>query len=162
MVTGMDMMSHDDRLQKHWLYRMVAVFIDGIIVFTIFGAIFAILDIEDIYLAGLISSLSFFLYSGISESLAGATIGKRIFGLKVRPLTSKNAPARIFFRNLPKVFWFIHLPVDVVIGLTMRGDPRQRFFDRIGQTTVVQAKEPDFHLPRLHNEKPSEAEGGPQ
>ena len=145
MVTGFDMMGHDARLHKHWLYRMLAILIDGILVFVTFGIIFTVFDIDGVYLAGLTSSLSFFLYSAIFEAVTGATPGKLIFGLRVRPLTSDKIAPRIIFRNLPKILWFIHLPLDTVLGLATRGDPRQRFFDRMALTTVVQAKEPDFH-----------------
>ncbi len=146
MVTGFDILGHDKRLQRHWAFRALAIIIDGIIVFVTLGIIFWLIDYNDYVFAGLFSSTAFFLYSATLEYSFDFTIGKKLAGLKIRPLTSDKPGNRIILRNVPKLFWFVLLPLDTVIGLATRGDPRQRMFDRIAQTTVIQIKEPDFHL----------------
>lgn len=146
MVTGFDILGHDKRLQRHWLYRCIAIVIDGLVVFGTLGFILWFVGINKVIEVGLITSIVFFLYSALLESTTGVTIGKKAVGLKVRPLISKNIGGRIVVRNVPKIFWFILLPLDLVLGLATRGDPRQRMFDRLVKTTVVQVKEPDFHI----------------
>ncbi len=153
MVTGFDILGHDRKLRKHWLYRVLAIMIDMLIVFFATGAVLMMMDKNTIIISGLVSSVVLFLYSGIMEAAMGATIGKKILGLKARYLgTGGSGSIMLFLRNIPKVLWYILLPIDAVIGLAGRGDPRQRLFDRITKTTVVHAGESDHHHPVITND----------
>jgi hypothetical protein len=40
-------------------------------------------------------------------------------------------------RSVPKFFWYVFLIIDVLIGLGIKGDPRQRWTDRIANTIVI-------------------------
>ena len=44
------------------------------------------------------------------------------------------------FRNISKLFWYILLPLDLLLGFFTYGDPRQRFSDRVFGTTIVSAQ----------------------
>ncbi len=143
MVTGFDILGHDQTLRKHWILRMLAIFIDMLIVFFAVGIVLLFLDMNTALVAGITASIVLFIYSGIMEMAMGATIGKRILGLKVVSTDGGKNMTGAFLRNISKVFWFIFLPIDTLIGLAGRGDPRQRFFDRIVNTTVVHSGDPE-------------------
>ena len=145
MVTGFDILGHNRKLRRHWLCRIYAILVDMAIVFISVGIVLLYLGYDTILLSGITASVAFFLYSAILEAATGKTIGKRIFRLKARPLKKGKKPGRLFLRNLSKLLWFIALPIDVIVGLAGRGDPRQRFSDRLLKTTVVHRREPDFH-----------------
>ena len=142
MVTGFDILGHDQTLRKHWILRMLAIFIDMLIVFFAVGIVLLFLDMNTALVAGITASIVLFIYSGIMEMAMGATIGKRILGLKVVSTDGGKNMTGAFLRNFSKVFWFIFLPIDTLIGLAGRGDPRQRFFDRIVKTTVIHSGDP--------------------
>ncbi len=146
MVTGFDILGHDRDLRKHWLYRALAMFVDMLIVFFVVGGVLVMMDKNTIITAGLVSSIALFLYSGILEAVAGATIGKKIFGLRTRYLGNRDSnPLMMIFRNMPKALWYILLPIDTLIGLAGRGDPRQRLFDRLAKTTIIHTGESDYY-----------------
>ena len=143
MVTGFDILGHDRVLRKHWLLRMLAILIDMLIVFFAVGLALVFLNMDTVLVAGVSASIALFLYSGIMEVVGGATLGKRILGLKVVSIDGKKNMAGALLRNIPKVFWYILLPIDTLIGLAGRGDPRQRSFDRMAGTTVVHSGDPE-------------------
>lgn len=141
---------------NHWLLRIVAAIIDGIpwsvIVYVILWALFFNGGAP---WAGFGWSVGYFLFwpfiFGIFEvlyftflesSASGASLGKRVMGLKVQMLNgSKVTVNKAFMRNVSKIFWPI-LIIDLIIGFATPGpDSRQRYFDRVAGTTVVQVKQ---------------------
>lgn len=84
------------------------------------------------------SGLPLFLYSALTESIYGFTVGKRIMYIKV--VTKEgNRPAMnvAFLRNVTKIYW-VAILVDVVVALAMPNrDPAHRYLDSYAGTTVV-------------------------
>ncbi len=122
---------------------MLAILIDMLIIFFAVGLILLFLNMDTVLVAGVSASLALFLYSSIMEMAGGATVGKRIFGLRVVSIDGDKKMASVFIRNIPKAFWYIFLPIDTLTGLAGRGDPRQRMFDRLVGTTVVHSGDPE-------------------
>ena len=122
---------------------MLAILIDMLIVFFTVGLVLVFLNMDTVFFAGVSASIALFLYSGILEMVGGATIGKKALGLRVVSIDGEKNTASALLRNIPKVFWYILLPIDTLIGLAGRGDPRQRWFDRMVGTTVVHSGDPE-------------------
>lgn len=147
---------------NHWLLRIVAAIIDSIpwlvIVYIIVwvlifngGAILAGLGwgIGYVLLWPFLFGLFEVLYFTVLESSSsGASLGKRVMGLKVQMLNGNRATFnKAFTRNISKIFWPILL-IDWIIGVATPGpDPRQRYFDRIAGTTVIQTKQSFTSVP---------------
>ncbi len=149
MVTGFDILSHDRRLRRHWLYRSAAFIFDGVIVFFPLTILLWLFDMTDVLVIGLISSLVFYLSSTLMEISLTATPGKYLFGLRVHTLVSDKQVGRIFLRNVDRLFWFALPPIDFALGMATIGDPRQRLLDRIANTTVVIESERKWHEAHL-------------
>jgi hypothetical protein len=66
----------------------------------------------------------------------GATIGKRLVNLVVVSVEGPMDVTKAFLRNISKIYWLFFL-ADWLIGFVTDGDPRQRYFDRFSNTTVV-------------------------
>jgi uncharacterized RDD family membrane protein YckC len=144
---------------NHWMLRFVAALIDSI-PFAIVGYIISYVLIwnpgSPLFFWGyglwwltyfliwpLLYGIPLFIYSFVMESSASqATFGKKIIGLKVEMLNGSKPPSgKVMTRNLSKILWFVFL-IDVLIGIATQGpDRRQRYFDRMAGTTVVQTKQ---------------------
>jgi uncharacterized RDD family membrane protein YckC len=146
-------------MANHWLLRIVAAIIDSIpwtiigwviwwalafnagapLATAFGGASWAIW----VFLVPIFYGLFWVIYSTVMESSAsGATFGKRFMGLQVQMLNGSRANFnKAFVRNISKILWIIFL-IDILIGVATPGpDPRQRYFDRLAGTTVVQVKQ---------------------
>lgn len=149
-----------------WLIRLIAYIIDGIIIFVvtaILGVIAALAFVATgslfffggIWLTfGLFGLLSI-LYFIILDIAWGATIGKRLMGLKVQTANgAKITFMQSIIRNISKIFW-VFLFLDWLIAIVTAGpDKRQKLTDRWAGTTVVQAgkapinfSEPNYSSP---------------
>jgi uncharacterized RDD family membrane protein YckC len=89
-----------------------------------------------------VSGVGLFVYSSLLEGLFGRTWGKRLMGLRVVSLGDKGSITQAVIRSVPKFFWYIFLPIDTLAGLATSGDPRQRWSDKVSQTTVVAMRLP--------------------
>ncbi len=152
--TALEMMEHNRPLREHWIRRIFAAIIDIIIVF-IAGIIIGIILKVGIgpfspILNGLLA-LFWVFYASIMEWLYGATIGKKLMGLKVQSLMGPLDLYKTLLRNLSKVHGLILL-ADTIIGMATEGDPRQRFMDRIAETTVIGA--PHYQSPSPEAQEP--------
>ena len=145
MVTGFDIWGHDRGLRRHWKFRILAFVFDSVIIFISTAIVLYFLEITEIVQIGIVSSIVFYLFSAITESLAGGTPGKLLFRMRVHGTKEGGLAARIFLRNLSRLFWFILPPLDFALGLATRGDPRQRLLDRAAGTTVVHREEKKRH-----------------
>ena len=138
MPTGYDLIEHSHDFRVHLLKRLAAGLIDAALVFIPVTLAIYLIDLEPKeLLAGVISGFGWFLYSAISESRTGTSLGKRMVGLAV---ASKDGPmtfSKGIVRNVPKMFWFIFLPLDLLVGLSREQDPRQRWTDGVAATTVI-------------------------
>jgi uncharacterized RDD family membrane protein YckC len=160
--TGFDQLSSDHALQGHWLRRLVALVIDAIVVAATLAIIFLVIwvpfaiggslvgapvafpdlpfffsPLGFLFTFPFLAGLLYLLYFAFAESSYGATLGKRVMGLRVETTTGgRVALDKGFIRNLSKLHW-IFLLLDVVVGLATTGDARQKFSDRFAGTRVV-------------------------
>lgn len=144
----------DRKLQDFWIRRVIAFIIDSIlisiIVYIVEVVIFGLVALATSTNFGvpwwattslsfpLFSGLPLFLYSAITESTYGFTLGKRLMYLKVADSEGKKPNLnRAFLRNVTKIYWLAIL-LDVVIALAMSNrDPVHRYLDSYAGTTVV-------------------------
>jgi len=138
MPTGYDLIEHSHDFRMHLLKRLAAGLFDAAVVFIPVTLAIFLIDLEPKeLLTGVVSGFGWFIYSAVMESRTGASLGKRLLGLAV---ASKDGPmtfSKGIVRNVPKMFWFIFLPLDLLVGLSREGDPRQRWVDSVAATTVI-------------------------
>lgn len=136
MVTGFDYLSKDNALQAHWFKRLVAIVIDGLLIFLPLAILFHILGRSWLYpwwFAGIVM----FLYSALFESSIGGTVGKLLLHLKAVSTTGQLTMSQALMRNLTKIFWPFLL-VDWIMGMAIdTTDPRQRWTDQLAKTSVI-------------------------
>ncbi len=140
----------------HWVLRLVALIIDGIILAiaaAIIGFILAITSVlaggfytfvfgTGVFLYGFVWGILALLYYMILDTTWGGTLGKRVMGLHVQMLNGANVPFdKSFIRNISKIYP-LFLILDWLIGIVTPGDKRQKYLDRIAGTIVVQIKQP--------------------
>ena len=135
-----------------WTDRFVAWLIDFIIVSVILTSIiFAHYGTMDYEFEGdgfwaensqfLPTSGIFFVYWIILEYKTGQTIGKKILNLKVIDVSGDKASLKgIAISSFGKSFL---LPLDMVLGLILTNEKRQRIFNKLGDTIVIKIKEND-------------------
>ncbi|MDD1765848.1 MAG: RDD family protein [Methanomassiliicoccales archaeon] len=146
MPAGFDILEHNSTLRRHWLRRIAAAFVDAMIIFIPMRIVIFFVNAPDQdIVAGILSGVVWFIYSGVLEGTYGKTLGKWFFDLRVVSLTDKRRLHQTFTRSVPKFFWYIFLPFDVIFGLSMEGDPRQRWSDRVSKTTIVYSQPERFH-----------------
>ncbi len=138
MPTGYDLLEHSHEFRMHMLRRLAAGLIDVSLIFIPVGLLVFIFDVEPKeLLVGVISGFGWFLYSTVAEWKKGATIGKTLVGHVVVSIEEPMTLSKAVVRNVPKMFWYVFLPIDFFIGLGFNIDPRQRWVDTISKTTVV-------------------------
>ena len=150
--TGFEQLSLKKETQDLWLRRVVAFIIDAIVIgiaaliidFAIAVPFFVLnrptFDLGLVWFWGL-TPLLIVAYFIIAEAGWGKTVGKELMGL--RSVRVDGGPLDIgasFVRNISKINWVLVL-LDVLVGLVMQGDGRQKFTDRLGRTMVVSTRE---------------------
>jgi uncharacterized RDD family membrane protein YckC len=140
-----------------WTDRFLAWLIDFIIIsiistsiiFASFGTInFEMVDFEtteNMFWAESMqyipSSIIFFTYWVILEHKTCQTIGKKVLNLKVTDMSGNKPDLKgIVLSSFGKSFL---LPIDVVLGLILTNEKRQRIFNKLGDTLVVKIKAND-------------------
>ncbi|MGI0149580.1 MAG: RDD family protein [Thermoplasmata archaeon] len=138
MPSALELISRNPALQEHWIRRLLAFIIDGIIIILVFLVIAIPLAFLGWawWLSFSFGGLIFFVYSMLLEAMFGGTIGKKLFALRVVAIDRNLDFVHALVRNLSKIFPLILL-VDLIVGAAMQGDPRQRLFDRLARTTVT-------------------------
>lgn len=153
-MSAFEKISTDRHLQDHWLRRLVAAIIDGLIMGIIAWIISLIVAfpaiLQGVPFTGapeLLGGFLFFLYAAFMESTRGTTIGKQIMNLKVTT-TQGAMPSldKALIRNISKIYWILLL-VDILIGMATTGDPHQKYSDRWARTTVTSTIDRGFLLP---------------
>jgi len=147
---------------NHWLLRLLAFIIDSIIIgipaWIIYAFVISAFLWPSTYLGYgywyggapwwgylllffVIGILQLF-YFAILDTAWGATVGKRVLGLKVQMVNgSKVTFDKAFLRNISKIFW-LFLLLDWILGVATPGhDQRQKYTDRIAGTTLVSVKQ---------------------
>ncbi len=155
MVKALDLIGSNSQLQNHWVRRIVAAIIDGAILFLIGFIVAIIITIGGAAGLGLfigVNVVSFFflgiiwvIYFGVLEGMWGGTIGKRFLNLNVVSTEGRIDIVKALIRNVSKLWWPILL-IDFIAGFITEGDPRQRFLDRIADTTVVRTDVQEIFL----------------
>lgn len=163
MVTGFDLLHENKPLQKHWIKRVVAYLIDflvsSLIIYAPFYLIidFRILAPAMIWYFPMIAGMVQVFYSAILEYFTRKTIGKAVMNLSLEQLTQKFDMSEALIRNFSKINGILIL-FDWVAGMASEGDPRQRYLDRLSETTVRGAGEP-VHVREFIDEHLFESEG---
>jgi uncharacterized RDD family membrane protein YckC len=85
------------------------------------------------------TSVMFFLYWIILEYKTGQTIGKKMFNLKItNGFGDKPSLLGVIISSFGKSFI---LPIDIILGLIITNEKRQRMFNRLGNTLIIKIKE---------------------
>ncbi len=150
-MSGIDALTKDSKAQSYWVNRFIAFVIDALIVFiplaiiTVVVAIFVAVGGFSpfaIFVGGAVSvlwSFLFVLYFTLTESMRGASIGKRFLHLKVLSKTGSNPTiGEAFVRNISKIYWLL-LILDIVVGLAVSKGYQQKYSDKFVGTSVVPA-----------------------
>jgi len=142
MPTGYDLLEHSHGFRMHVLRRFAAGLIDISIVFIPITAIIFMINLQPReLLVGVLSGFGWFFYSAVSEARIGSSVGKKIMGLIVVSLDGPMTFSKGILRNVPKMFWYLFLPIDIVVGLAINKDPRQRWVDKIAMTSIIKKEE---------------------
>ena len=90
------------------------------------------------------TSIMFFSYWVILEYKTGQTIGKKMFNLKITNIEGKKPSLiGVVISSFGKSFI---LPIDVILGLIITNEKRQRVFNKIGNTIIIKIKKRDNGL----------------
>jgi len=125
----------------HWVLRLIALVIDGIILYIV-GAIlfFALLLPLDALLLPLVVGVLMLIYFLFMDVNWGGTLGKRILGLRVQTVNGGRINySQSVIRNISKIHPLLIL-LDWVVGIATPGDRRQKYTDRIAGVVVVQTQ----------------------
>jgi uncharacterized RDD family membrane protein YckC len=135
---------------NHWLSRLTAYIVDGIITGIIAAAIwFPLTFLDGVAGSYFVENWAWLGYSLIwgaiqvvyftaLETHYGTSVGKRFLGFQVQQTNGSNLTVdKALIRNLSKIFWPL-LIIDCLISAFSTGaDKRQKLSDRIAQTTVI-------------------------
>ncbi len=148
-VSGFDALTKDSKAQSYWAYRFVALIVDALIVFiplailTFIAALFIAVggfSPFGLLFGGVVSILwflVFILYNMVTESMWGASFGKRFFQLKVMAKSGSHPTmGESFIRNLSKIYWLLLL-LDVILGLATSKGYQEKYSDHLMGTSVV-------------------------
>ena len=90
------------------------------------------------------TSIMFFSYWIILEYKTGQTIGKKMFNLKITNIEGKKPSLTgVVISSFGKSFI---LPIDMILGLIITNEKRQRVFNKIGNTIIIKIKKRDNDL----------------
>ncbi|MDG7007740.1 MAG: RDD family protein [Nitrososphaerota archaeon] len=149
-MSGIDTLTKDQKAQEYWIWRLVAIIVDWIAVYIVLGIIIVLVALPAFLLtaggalvAGVVGPLAvlwgivFVLYFAVTESMWGASLGKRLFNLKVKSKSGSNPTfGEAFVRNVSKIYWLLLL-LDVIVGLALSKGYQQKYSDHLMGTTVV-------------------------
>jgi len=149
-LSGIDSLMKDSVAQNYWIRRLVALFIDAVIVAVILIVIVVGIAIPTFAFSGtfgffavfaglfsLLAGVIVFLYFIFAEVSRGATLGKHILNLKViGPKGGNPTFVESVVRNASKIYWILLL-LDVIVGLATSKNYTQKFSDKLVGTSVV-------------------------
>ena len=148
-VSGIDALTKDQKAQEYWIWRLVAIIVDYIIVGIVWGAIGFAVAFPSFFAGGgaffgavlggfaFVFGIIFVLYFAVTESVWGASLGKKLFNLKVKSKTGSNPTfGEAFVRNISKIYWLLLL-LDVIVGLALSKGFQEKYSDHLMGTTVV-------------------------
>ncbi len=150
MLTGFDLIHNNRPLQKHWVRRGIAYILDFIIASTIVWVAFIFLRIgfqrDILWFFPTVGGAVQVFYCAVFEYTKRKTVGKMLMGLRVEALKGGLSLHETIIRNISKIHGLLVI-IDTLVGLATHGDPRQRYLDRVAETTVISSSEP-VHVDR--------------
>jgi uncharacterized RDD family membrane protein YckC len=162
--TGFDKLRYDFNAQSLWLLRLIAYVVDTAIV-AVVGLLLTLLAYVPLVVGSAFSGqwgwrgvwqIPFFIGAGqviyftVMESFYGASFGKQLMGLRVEAESGgRPTAASALVRNVSKVHGAL-LFFDVLLGLLLGDDPRDRFTDTLAKTYVARYGSPV--IPSLRRE----------
>jgi uncharacterized RDD family membrane protein YckC len=148
-VSGIDALANDQKAQEYWVERLIALVVDYVVVYVILGIVTAVIAIPALLTGGaaffgvvfggvaVLWGVIFVVYNAVMEMSSGASIGKKLFRLKVVSRRGSNPTfTEAFIRNLSKIYWLLLL-LDVIVGLAVSRGYQQKYSDHFMKTTVV-------------------------
>jgi uncharacterized RDD family membrane protein YckC len=148
-VSGFDTLTKDSKAQEYWIQRLVGYIIDAVIVYAVLAILTFLIALPGLFTGGasffsvifggvaLLWGIIFVLYFAVLESTSGASIGKKVFSLKVVSKTGSNPTlGEAFIRSLSKIYWILLL-LDVIVGLAISKGYQQKYTDHLMGTSVV-------------------------
>ena len=126
-----------------WLIDFIIISsISTMIIFLSFGSMYYEFDKGGLWAENtqyIPASILFFVYWVILEYKTGQTIGKKILNLKVIDVRGgKPKLSGVLLSCFGKSFL---LPFDVILGLILSNEKRQRIFNKLGDTVIVKIKD---------------------
>ena len=126
-----------------WLIDFIIISsISTMIIFLSFGSMYYEFDESGLWAENtqyIPASILFFVYWVILEYKTGQTIGKKILNLKVIDIRGgKPKLSGVLLSCFGKSFL---LPFDVILGLILTNEKRQRIFNKLGDTAIVKIKD---------------------
>lgn len=126
-----------------WLIDFIIISsISTMIIFLSFGSMYYEFDEGGLWAENtqyIPASILFFVYWVILEYKTGQTIGKKILNLKVIDIRGgKPKLSGVLLSCFGKSFL---LPFDVILGLILTNEKRQRVFNKLGDTVIVKIKD---------------------
>jgi len=148
-ISGFETLTKDQKAQEYWLWRFVAFVVDAIIVYAVLAILTALIALPALLTGGFgffgvifggiafLWGIVFVLYFMFTEASSGASLGKRLFNLKVVSKTNSNPTyGEALVRNISKIYWLLLL-LDVIVGLAISRDYREKYADHLMGTKVV-------------------------
>ena len=126
-----------------WLIDFIIISsISTMIIFLLFGSMYYEFNEGGLWAENtqyIPASILFFVYWVILEYKIGQTIGKKILNLKVIDIRGgKPKLLGVLLGCFGKSFL---LPFDVILGLILTNEKRQRIFNKLGDTVIVKIKD---------------------
>ena len=126
-----------------WLIDFIIISsISTMVIFLSFGSMYYEFDESGLWAENtqyIPASILFFVYWIILEYKTGQTIGKKILNLKIADINGgKPKLSGVLLSCFGKSFL---LPFDVVLGLILTNEKRQRIFNRLGNTITIKIKD---------------------
>lgn len=137
MKTAIEGLGENRHLRLHWWKRTAAAFIDWLIATGIAWVLMYLMNSITPFNTVILTGLIWYIIAVIMEARLGYTVGKYLLRLHVVSFWELMSLKKSLIRNLPKLLWFVWLPIDAIIGMLMEGDPRQRLSDHVSGTCVI-------------------------
>ncbi|QMU55080.1 MAG: RDD family protein [Nitrosopumilus sp.] len=126
-----------------WLVDFIIISsVSTLIIFALFGTIYYEMNDGGFWAENtqyVPTSIMFFVYWVILEYKTGQTLGKKALNLRVMRTDGLKPDLKgILLSSLGKSFL---LPVDIILGVVLTNEKRQRIFNKLGDTVVVKIKD---------------------
>ena len=148
MLSNIDNSESSKIILAKWKDRFFAWLVDFVIISLISSSIFFLSFLylnynfenfvtnDGMYIP---TSVMFFVYWIILEYKTGQTIGKKMFNLKItNSFGEKPSLIGVIISSFGKSFI---LPIDIILGLIITNEKRQRMFNKLGNTLIIKIKE---------------------